>query len=259
MTSAAQALSLTRLASKHAQRPSNVASISLLHETTRPRMKFTIAYLLLALSTPATSLVALNIFRSRATTPQQPLMPAGQDPTPQGEVILSDVMARDKSINIFAGFTRDVACVETRLDNAKVNTTVLAPLNSAVEKLPRKPWEDPRDYGDFGADAYEGADGSERAQRNLRRFVEAHIVPRSPWKAGEKVQAVGGGRDVWWEEKDGKKVVSCRSILRGMILTYTRADSAWRHRGRQHSKFGIQRRGGTHSTLWKPLPGVDAN
>lgn len=190
-------------------------------------MKFILAYLLLALSSPATSLLALNIFRPRAETPQTPLMDSNQDPTPQGEVILSDVMARDKSINIFAGFTRDVAPVETRLDDAKVNTTVLAPLNSAVEGLPRKPWEDPRDYGELGADAYQGEDGSERAQKNLRRFVEAHIIPRSPWKEGVKVQAVAGGRDVWWEERGGKKVVSWGpGGTGGCVLTGNRSSRA---------------------------------
>lgn len=177
-------------------------------------MKYIIVYLFLAVFSPASSLLAFNIFRPRPAPPQSSLItmpepPANQKPTTfKSGVILSDVMARDKSINIFAGFTRDVECVETRLDDAKVNTTVLAPLNSAVEGLPRKPWEDPRDYGDLGADAYEGEDGSERAQRNLRRFVEAHIVPRSPWAEGDKVQAVGGGRNVWWETKGGKKVVS---------------------------------------------------
>lgn len=177
-------------------------------------MKYIVVYLFLAIFSPASSLLAFNIFRTRPEPPQAPLMDpsANQDPTPKSGVILSDVMARDKSINIFAGFTRDVECVETRLDNAKVNTTVLAPLNSAVEGLPRKPWEDPRDYGALGADAYEGKDGTERAQRNLRRFVEAHIVPRSPWMEGDKVQAVGGGRDVWWEMKGGKKVVSEKNI-----------------------------------------------
>ena len=194
-------------------------------------MNFIVVYILLAISSPASSLLAFNIFRPRADYPQQPFMDASnnQGTSLQGEVILSDVMARDKSINIFAGFTRDVECIETRLDNSKVNTTVLAPLNSAVEKLPRKPWEDPRDYGEFGTDAYEGQDGSERAQKNLRRFVEAHIVPRSPWKEGEKVQTVGGGRDVWWEEKGGKKVVSqevgMESIRKG-LLTRSRYNQA---------------------------------
>lgn len=72
--------------------------------------------------------------------------------------------------------------------------------------MPRKPWEDPKEYNALGADAYKGDDGEDRAHKNLRRFVEAHVVPVSPWKEGEKVEAVGGGK-VWWEEKQGTKVV----------------------------------------------------
>ncbi|KAG9617786.1 hypothetical protein KCU69_g23315, partial [Aureobasidium melanogenum] len=40
----------------------------------------------------------------------------------------------------------------------------------------------------------------------LRRFVEAHVVPESPWAEGQKVQTLGGDT-VWWEEKDGKKLI----------------------------------------------------
>lgn len=127
-----------------------------------------------------------------------------------GTVILSDVMGRDRSINIFAGFTRDIESIARRLDDSSKNSTVLAPLNSAIEKLPRKPWEDPRDYGAFGANAYEGEDGQERAQRNLRRFVESHIVPVSPWAENQKARPIGSDSDIWWEEKDGVKVVRLR-------------------------------------------------
>lgn len=130
-------------------------------------------------------------------------------PPPAGSVILSDVMGRDKSINIFAGFTRDVEEVGARLDNPNHNSTVLAPLNSAVEALPRKPWEDAVDYGELGEDAYEGEDGQERATRNLRRFVEAHIVPASPWAEGVRARPLlKGAAEVWWETKDGVRVVS---------------------------------------------------
>lgn len=59
----------------------------------------------------------------------------------------------------------------------------------------------------MGAEAYKGDEGEDRATRNLRRFVEAHIVPESPWKEGEKVQSLCG-ETVWWESKDGKKLVS---------------------------------------------------
>jgi hypothetical protein len=128
-------------------------------------------------------------------------------------VMLSDVMGRDRSINIFAGFTRDVESVSKRLEDSSQNSTVLAPLNSAIEKLPRKPWEDPQDYNNLGADAYEGDDGMQRAQRNMRRFVEAHIIPASPWSEKEKVKPIGSDRDVWWEEKDGVKVVGLHLVM----------------------------------------------
>ncbi|KAI5859666.1 hypothetical protein GGS23DRAFT_600188 [Durotheca rogersii] len=136
----------------------------------------------------------------------QPKRP--EPPPSQGGVLISDVMGRDRSINIFAGFTRDVGSVSSRLDNSSLNSTVLAPRNSAIEKLPRKPWEDPEDYKALGADAYEGGDGRDRAHRNIRRFVEAHVVPVSPWTEGEKATALlDGDRQIWWEMRDGIKVL----------------------------------------------------
>ncbi|KAK3330087.1 SIN3-like protein [Apodospora peruviana] len=147
-----------------------------------------------------------------AMPPSDPSVPANPPSDAGGEVILSDVMGRDRSINLYAGFVRDIESAERRLDDSTQNTTVLAPLNSAIEKLPRKPWEDPRDYGALGPDAYEGDDGPERAQRNLRKFVEAHMIPLSPWPAGMKVKPIGDDQDVWWEEKAGIKVVQPGNI-----------------------------------------------
>ena len=123
-----------------------------------------------------------------------------------GDTSISDVIGKERVINIFAGFTRDIDNISNRLSDNNHNTTVLAPLNSELQKLPRKPWEDPQDYNELGAKAYEGQSGEDRAHRNLRRFVEAHVVPVSPWKEGEKVSSIGGGK-LWWEEKDGKKMV----------------------------------------------------
>ena len=68
-------------------------------------------------------------------------------------------------------------------------------------------WEDPEEYSAMGEDAYKGTSGEDRAQRNLRRFAEAHVVPASPWKEGEKVESMGGGT-LWWESEDGNKIVS---------------------------------------------------
>ena len=129
-----------------------------------------------------------------------------KDSNSGGDVIISDVIGKERIIGIFAGFTRNIDTVAKRLDDGSQNTTVLAPTNGELQKLPRKPWEDPEDYEALGQEAYTGASGEDRAQRNLRRFVEAHTIPTSPWKSGEKVQSMGGGQ-VWWEEIDGKKLV----------------------------------------------------
>jgi hypothetical protein len=142
-----------------------------------------------------------------------PAMPPNQDspsasaPSDGDTVILSDVLGNDRSINIFAGFTRDFVTISQRFEDSSLNTTIMAPINSAIMSLPRKPWENPEDYDRLGADVYEGEPGEERAQKNLRRFVEAHVVPVSPWKEGKKVETLAGG-EVWWESKDGVKKVS---------------------------------------------------
>ncbi|KAK2063815.1 hypothetical protein LY76DRAFT_588125 [Colletotrichum caudatum] len=130
-----------------------------------------------------------------------------QPPQVQDGVRLSDVMGRDRSINVFAGFTRDIVSASRRLDDQARNTTVLAPLNSAVEKLPRKPWEDPKDYQQLGENVYEGDDGRDRAQKNMQRFVEAHMVAMSPWPENKKAKTIGDDRDIWWENKDGTKFI----------------------------------------------------
>ena len=142
-------------------------------------------------------------------TPNIALPASGDEDIPSGgagDVIISDVIGKERIINIFAGFTRDIDTISRRLDDNTRNTTVLAPLNSEIQKLPRKPWEDSKDYKALGEHAYDGQDGEDRAHRNLRRFVEAHIIPVSPWKEGEKVESLGGGK-VWWESKGDKKTV----------------------------------------------------
>ena len=103
----------------------------------------------------------------------------------------------------------DIDSISKRLNDPAKKTTVLAPLNSELQKLPRKPWEDPKDYDAMGTEAYKGQGGEDRATANLQRFVEAHSVPVSPWKEGEKVKSLQG-QNVWWEEKDGKKTVGCK-------------------------------------------------
>ncbi|KAL1603583.1 hypothetical protein SLS60_005171 [Paraconiothyrium brasiliense] len=135
-----------------------------------------------------------------------PLADMPSDDSVSTGVIISDVIGKTQAIAIFSGLTRDIDPVSGRLDDASQNATVLAPDNSAMKKLERKPWEDAEDYDTFGAEAYRGQDGEDRAHKNLRRFVEKHIVPESPWAEGKKVKTLNGN-EVWWETKDGKKKV----------------------------------------------------
>lgn len=131
------------------------------------------------------------------------------DQTVSTGVILSDVVGKSQSIAIFSGLTRDIDTIADRLDNAGQNTTILAPENSAMRSLKRKPWEDAQDYETFGEKAYEGSSGEDRAHKNLRRFVEAHVVPQSPWGEGEKVKTLARN-ELWYESKDGKTKVRFR-------------------------------------------------
>lgn len=122
-------------------------------------------------------------------------------------LIVSDILDKTREVNVFASLTRGIESVSNRLNDKSKNTTVLAPLNSALQALPRKPWENPKDYEEFGQkEAYAGQSGENRAQENLKKFVEAHVIPVSPWE-GE--QAVLGGRKLSWTEGEGgKKYVS---------------------------------------------------
>lgn len=125
------------------------------------------------------------------------------DPGNGNGPIVSDVLPKTRGINIFASLTRDFESVASRLNDASKNVTVLAPRNSAIQDLPRKPWESPEDYEQHGqVEAYQGQEGQERAKRNLRRFVEAHLVPTSPWKEGEETETLGGGKVRWIREGD---------------------------------------------------------
>ncbi|KAH0536753.1 hypothetical protein FGG08_006391 [Glutinoglossum americanum] len=155
--------------------------------------------------------------------------PADQEDLPsgsEGPIIISDVIQLDHSINIFAGFTRDIEPVAKRLEDGSRNTTVLAPLNSAVKALPRKPWEDPRDYAALGLDAYTGPGGEDRAHRNLRRFVQAHIIPTSPWKEREKIESLVGG-SVWWETKNGKRTIQPGDIEVSVVANRVANGELW--------------------------------
>lgn len=158
------------------------------------------------------------------------LQPGNQDAqNPDNSPVLADVLPKTKGINIFSQLTRDFDPVDSRLNDASKNITVLAPRNSAIQALPRKPWENPEDYAKFGeASAYQGQDGQDRAKQNLQKFVESHVVPVSPWKEGEEVETMGGHKLKW--VKDGDKIIVSQawfgSFRNRIVLTSFRSNPA---------------------------------
>ncbi|KAF4124887.1 FAS1 domain-containing protein precursor [Geosmithia morbida] len=146
-------------------------------------------------------------------------------PNHQPAVALSDILGTSRALTSFSSLVRLHESTSSLLSDMSTNTTILAPLNSAIDGMPHKPWVDPRDYaaaaaggggggggggsdGHHNVDVYEGEGGRKRARDNLLRFVEAHLVPVSPWD-GSKVRTYSsggdGGRTVWCERRDDGK------------------------------------------------------
>lgn len=65
--------------------------------------------------------------------------------------------------------------------------------------------------------AYEGREGKDRAQGNLKRFVEAHIVGVCPWGEGVEAETLCG-KKVRWVKEGGKIVVSCALVCLGFAV-----------------------------------------
>jgi len=113
---------------------------------------------------------------------------------------LSDLLGRNQKIQIFSSLLRDVDSVADRLSDRTKSSIVLAPENSALTNLTRKPWENEQDYQNVGANAYDGDEGQDRAERNIRKFVEGHIVDAKEWKEGVRAKTLDG-TEVWLEKK----------------------------------------------------------
>ncbi|KAF3185028.1 hypothetical protein TWF106_007327 [Orbilia oligospora] len=120
-----------------------------------------------------------------------------------GVPIVSDALSVQRDVSIFSEIVRGLTNhqILDRLEDKGQNTTVLAPLNSAMRALPRKPWEDPDPRNNVEG-AFFGHEGEKKAAANLERFVKAHVVPVSPFKENEKVQTLEG-TTVWWTTENG--------------------------------------------------------
>lgn len=137
-----------------------------------------------------------------------PLTSARPPSTDEGDdtTIIADILPSVSAISIFASLTRSCLTTSALLSSTSQNITVLAPSNVILASLPRKPWEEPEDYAQLGANAYVGVEGEGRAQKNLDRFVEAHVVKGDLGVKESRLKTVQGG-EVWVEQQNGKIVV----------------------------------------------------
>ncbi|TQS34096.1 hypothetical protein Golomagni_05534 [Golovinomyces magnicellulatus] len=149
-----------------------------------------------------------------------------KSPSTSNAVLLSDVIGSSRSTNAFAGFTRSFESITGILEADDSNITVLAPTNRAIMELPQKPWENPSEYITLGEEAYEGDIGEDRALKNLKTFVESHLIRASPWKEGEMAKSMSG-REFCWHIKDGMKIIQPGNIRIIEVLNSVRNGELW--------------------------------
>ncbi|POS83258.1 hypothetical protein EPUL_004355, partial [Erysiphe pulchra] len=125
---------------------------------------------------------------------------------PSDLVMLSDTLGITRVVSGFAGMTRNFPHITSKLGNGRTQKTILAPSNEAIAAMPRKAWENPDEYSTLGSEVYEGEEGKERADQNLQKFVESHIIPLSPWADNVKVKTLAG-TEYWWHMKDGHRII----------------------------------------------------
>ncbi|KAH6609444.1 fas1 domain-containing [Trichoderma cornu-damae] len=142
-----------------------------------------------------------------------PAAGSGIDSQVQPAVLLYDILGTQRSLTTFFSLARLHEATSQPLSDPKTNTTVLAPNNIVIEDLPLKPWETPGDYASLGSQAYDGSGGKDRADENLRRFVQAHlVVGTSPWEAGVRAKTAAG-KELWWETRKGKDGKEKRVVM----------------------------------------------
>ncbi|RKF62414.1 FAS1 domain-containing protein [Erysiphe neolycopersici] len=139
-------------------------------------------------------------------------------------VMLSDILGISRVVGGFAGMTRNFPHITNRLEDYRMHKTVLAPTDEAIAAMPRKPWENPDEYSTLGSEAYEGEEGEERADQNLQKFVESHIIPLSPWADKMKVETLAG-TEYWWHLKDGYRIIQPGDIKVLDVMRSSEEDS----------------------------------
>jgi hypothetical protein len=181
---------------------------------------------LISTAAVAAAISPLDLFQLPThRSPTQNPMANNQQSVSDTTLSISDILPSTRKINIFASLTRDISSVSSRLESTATsqNTTLLAPLNSAMQSLPRKPWED-RPGDEQPAALY----NEDKAAENLKRFVEEHVIPMSPWEEGKqnKIKTLGG-RELWWERDGEKKIIQPGGLVVAEVVGKVGNGEVW--------------------------------
>ena len=92
-----------------------------------------------------------------------------------------------------------------------VNSTLLVPRNSALQTLPRKPWEDKDDQEsprreDGKEDWVWEKEVEDKARKNVEDFVAGHLVTKYPIEEGKELDTLSGTK-VSYKVKGGEKYI----------------------------------------------------
>ncbi|GAA5872850.1 hypothetical protein JCM16303_006853 [Sporobolomyces ruberrimus] len=90
---------------------------------------------------------------------------------------LTDLLTRSKHSRLFYDYLRESTSVSTRLANPLESTTILAPVNSAIVSLERKPHQGPPEPVGGNVEGYSGSREDEQARADyLENWIKRHLV-----------------------------------------------------------------------------------
>lgn len=153
-----------------------------------------------ALCCTLTAVLSTTIAATLPPLQQQPQLPFLDSMTPStsSSPSLTDLLTRSKS-SIFYGYIRESTYISTRLANPLESTTILAPLNSAILSLARKPHQGRPEPVEGHVEGYAGSREDEQDRADyLENWIKRHLIDG-------KVELEGEGKD-YETLHDGEKV-----------------------------------------------------
>ena len=101
--------------------------------------------------------------------------------------------------------------------NDKLNSTLLAPRNSALQSLHRRPWED-EDEDEGSQVIRHGSKGDlssqeieDKARQNVEQFVAGHVITNSPIQPDIELETLRGTK-ISYTIKSGEKFIQPGNI-----------------------------------------------